>query len=336
MNTSPPTGRLTVRPATLEDLEQAVPMFNACAQEMRGADEFSIEQYRTEWSDPAIDLERDTRVAVTDDGRLVGCTEVWNNAPYVNIWVWGRVHPEFRGQGIGTRLMIWAEQRAREAIARAPKGARVFMRAGTISTHQPTNALLLDLGFLVVRHHWTMARDLDVPPPAPTLPKGITVRTMAPGEEAAVYRAIQEAFKDHWGFVEQPFEEGFARWQHRALGGPNHDPSLWFLAMEGDEIVGISICNHKTEEYPDMGWVDTLGVLRPWRRHGLGLALLYHSFGELYRRGRRRVGLGVDAGSLTGATRLYERAGMRPILQFDTYEKELRPGIDITTQSIDS
>jgi len=47
------------------------------------------------------------------------------------------------------------------------------------------------------------------------------------------------------------------------------------------------------------------------------------------------VGLGVDAGSLTGATRLYERAGMRPIRQFDTYELELRPGRDISLQKLD-
>ena len=52
-----------------------------------------------------------------------------------------------------------------------------------------------------------------------------------------------------------------------------------------------------------------LGVRRPWRKRGLGLALLLHSFSAFHRRGQRRVSLGVDAGSLTGALRLYERAG---------------------------
>ncbi len=49
-----------------------------------------------------------------------------------------------------------------------------------------------------------------------------------------------------------------------------------------------------------MGWVGTLGVVREWRRHGLGLALLQHSFQQFYQRGKRKVGLGVDAQSLTG------------------------------------
>ena len=84
-----------------------------------------------------------------------------------------------------------------------------------------------------------------------------------------------------------------------------------------------------------MGWVDTLGVRRPWRRQGLAEALLYHSFRELRRRGRTSVGLGVDASSLTGATRLYEKAGMRAIRKFTRYEKELRPGTDLKTQMID-
>jgi ribosomal protein S18 acetylase RimI-like enzyme len=65
-------------------------------------------------------------------------------------------------------------------------------------------------------------------------------------------------------------------------------------------------------------------VRRPWRQRGLGLALLLHSFNNFYQRGDRAVGLGVDAQSLTGATRLYEKAGMRVTRQHDLYEKIIR------------
>ena len=50
---------------------------------------------------------------------------------------------------------------------------------------------------------------------------------------------------------------------------------------------------------------------RPWRRQGLGEALLLCSFRAFRERGYTRGTLGVDASSPTGATRLYERAGMR-------------------------
>ena len=82
-----------------------------------------------------------------------------------------------------------------------------------------------------------------------------------------------------------------------------------------------------------MGWIGTIGVRRSWRKKGLGLALLKYSFGEFYKRGTTTIGLGVDASNPTGATRLYQRAGMCAASEFVTYEKELRPG---NTESNDS
>jgi ribosomal protein S18 acetylase RimI-like enzyme len=61
----------------------------------------------------------------------------------------------------------------------------------------------------------------------------------------------------------------------------------------------------------------------------LGLALLTHSFAEFFRRGEKTVGLGVDAESQTGATRLYKRAGMKVASEYVSYLKELRPGQEI-------
>jgi ribosomal protein S18 acetylase RimI-like enzyme len=122
---------------------------------------------------------------------------------------------------------------------------------------------------------------------------------------------------------------------HWIENDPDHDPSLWFLALDGDEIVGMSLCRPKMAEDPGMSYIDTLGVRRPWRRRGVALALLHHSFGELYRRGKRKVSLDVDTQSLTGATRLYEKAGMHVQRQAVTYEKELRPGRDLSTQSVE-
>ncbi|NTV37474.1 MAG: GNAT family N-acetyltransferase, partial [Anaerolineaceae bacterium] len=110
--------------------------------------------------------------------------------------------------------------------------------------------------------------------------------------------------------------------------------SLWFLAMDGEKIAGVSLCYPKVVEDPDMGWLSTLGVLPEYRKHGLGYTLLRHSFREFQRRGKKRVALGVDSSSLTGATRLYERAGMKVVRVHNLFEKVLRPGRDISTQTI--
>ena len=152
------------------------------------------------------------------------------------------------------------------------------------------------------------------------------MRTFIPGkDERAVFDTIEEAFQDHWGHTPRNFDEWLARLQR-----PNFDPTLWFLARDGGQLTGVSTCWQR----PTSGWVGTLAVRRPWRRHGLGLALLYQSFGEFFRRGVTSVGLGVDAQSLTGATRLYERAGMHPTMRIATFVRELRPGVDLSVQEL--
>jgi len=62
--------------------------------------------------------------------------------------------------------------------------------------------------------------------------------------------------------------------------------------------------------------------------------LLHHAFGEFYRRGQMHVELGVDAESLTGALRLYEKAGMHVHLQVDMFGKELRAGREVAVKSL--
>ena len=138
-------------------------------------------------------------------------------------------------------------------------------------------------------------------------------------DERVVYDLHQDAFQDTWEHFHRPYEQ----WDHWMIRGGDLDPSLWFLAADGDEVVGIALCRDAETE-PDLGFVSILAVRRAWRGRGLGLALLRHAFAAFHRRGKRRVGLGVDAESPTGAVRLYERAGMSVVRRFDIYEKELR------------
>lgn len=325
-----------IRPATMADLDTAVDLFNICSQAQIGADEFTVEEYRTEWESPGFDLENSTRAVFTHSGQLVGLVEVWDLAsPPVRIWIWGRVHPDFEGLGIGTMLMEWAEARARQAIARVPDGVQVTMQSGTINTYAPTGHLFTQMGMTINRHFWRMAIDLANDIPQPVWPEGITLRTFAHKNDLpTVYKAVDDAFRDHWGHVAGDEEQALERWQHFIETDEAFDPDLWFLAMDGDEIAAMSLCRFKITDDPDMGFVDTLGVRRPWRRQGLALALLHHSFAEIKKRGQKRAGLGVDASSLTGATRLYEKAGMHVARQFDNYAKVLRSGKDISTQTL--
>ncbi len=321
----------TIRPASLGDIEGSVEMFNLCSKAMIGAPEFTEERYAKEWQMPNFDLQRDTRLVITSTGQIVGCIEVWDvQEPPVHPWIWGRVHPEWEGESIGTAMMEWALERAREAIPRAPKGTRVSARAGTVNTYNPAKELFQNMGMKAIRYGWDMLLDLTEEPPAPVWPEGISIRTIRhPEDTEAAYRADIDAFKDHWGYIETPFEDGFKQWKHYIFEIRKPDPALWFLAIDGDEIAGMVTCRAESDDDPDKGWVSVLGVRRPWRRRGLGLALLRQVFGEFYRRGKPRVGLGVDSNNLAGATRLYEKAGMHVQREYVTYEIELRPGEEL-------
>jgi mycothiol synthase len=163
-----------------------------------------------------------------------------------------------------------------------------------------------DLGFEPVRHSYRMEIELSGDARTPVWPDGVAVRNVADDEHQRVYEAVIEVWQD----TNDPLDETYEEWAHWHVEPATYDPSLWFLAHDGAELAGFSLCRQDPVD-PNAGYVAMLGVRKPWRRLGLGEALLVHSFAEFRRRGYTRGTLGVDASSVTGATRLYERAGMR-------------------------
>jgi len=327
----------TTRGAVLEDVETALKLFNRWSRSVIHEDEITdAVGIRTEWGSPGFDPAEDIHLVFAPAGEMVGYIEVWTTSnPPVHPWMWGRVDPAYEGLGIGTYLLNWAEARAKKALTEVPAELRVAPHVGTYQQAEAAKQLFVDMGYKYIRGSYTMRINMDTPPIAPEWPTGITLRTCNPETDLeAVYHAVDDSFRDHYGHVDTPFEEGLERFKHFMTGYEGFDPTLWFLAMDGDEITGICLCREKSYDNPDVGYINTLGVLRPWRKRGIGLALLRHSFGEFYRCGKRKAGLGVDAQNLTGALRLYENAGMHVDQAFDRYEKEFRPGKEISVQSL--
>jgi len=307
---------LTVRRPTLDDLQATVDLFVANDLLEYGEADTELEETRDFWRQQ--DLANDHWLVTDASTKPVAYAEVSRHRP-VQIEAWVTVHPDWRRRGIGGRLADLAEARAAELVGRAPEGTRVSLRAWVNARYEPARAFARGRGYQPIRRFWRMEIDMaDEPPAAPVWPAGITVRTFEPARDArATYEATEEAFADHWGHVAASFED----WMKRTEG-ETFDPSLWWLAVDGDAIVGTALCSR----YLEIGWVGTLGVRRAWRGRGLGEALLRHAFVEFHRLGRRRVALGVDSESLTGATRLYERAGMSVAREHELWTRVLREG----------
>lgn len=326
----------TLRPATWDDFTAVLNLCNACSIAEIGRPDLSENRLRAEWKTPRFELETNTRVVTTADNHVVGYIEIWDTEPLpVNNWVWARTHPDHEGRGIGTLMMDWADQRLQETVVRVPDDLQVVYHSGALSTYEPARTFLANRGMPHVRSFYRMVIEFDGELPAPVWPDGIRLSSLAElGDLTAVYRAFDDSFADHWGHVDQPEEQGIEEFQHWLDNSEETDPSLWWLAMDGDEIAAVCLCSRFEHEDPDMGWVNILGVRRPWRRKGLGLTLLHHAFGEFRKMGRLRAGLGVDASSLTGATRLYERAGMHVAREFHSFRKVLRDGRDVSLQTL--
>lgn len=296
----------------------------------------TIEELEHEYTWPNFYPETDTFLAFENgngrgEGRLVGYADFLlrndEGATEQVFYTWGVVHPDYRHQGIGRRLMEVLYRRAEERAQEVESG-NVYFQAAAREIECDRQRLFERLGMERVRYYVDMARRIDGELPAAVVPGGFRIRAFDRARDSeAVWRVDVESFKDHWGFTGFPFEE-FQHW----IDQPSFRPDLWLVAEEEATGRMAGICLNKID--PDWitntgrqeGYVNTLGVLRDYRHMGLGTALLVQSLHLLRAAGMDWAHLGADANNLTGAVRIYERLGFQVRKTTLAYRKTMRNG----------
>jgi mycothiol synthase len=264
-------------------------------------------------------------------GEATGYTRCWwevdGSGQFIG-FAFGSVLPAWRHRGLGTILLNFAEQRL-EQIARElkehgdlPREATCLFDNEVQSSETARIELLEKHGYRPVRYGFEMVRPNLEDIPDLKLPKGLEVRPAIPDHFRRIWEASNEAFRDHWGYIPDPWES-FESFIH----SPDCDPALWRVAWHDDEVVGMVLSFIDQDQNKKFGrqrgFTENICVKRAWRKQGVASALIAMSLNALKERGMTEAGLGVDTQNLSGALHLYEHMGYGMVKRMTIYRKEM-------------
>lgn len=318
---SPDLG-LTWRPISVEDIatwHEVVQAIEAADEPSERMDPDDLVEELTDGSykDPA----RDSLIGIDGDGVARAFGHVWllPGATLRRVFLWGGVHPDWRGRGIGRQVLRWQTERAHEALAE--QASDVPWRIAVIHQQRlaDRSALCAAAGYTAIRWSHDMVRPVgpDAPPiPDIDLPAGLEVAPWTDDLDEAVRLAHNEAFANHWG--SQPRDaEAWKTWtiEHRTF---RRDWSRVVLdptqPEDGRPAVAGYLSSHAYSQDWEakgytQGWVALVGVRPTWRGRGLAPALLAAAMRAYAASGIDSAGLDVDTGNATGALNLYTGMG---------------------------
>lgn len=285
-----------------------------------------MHEVEEELETPHISLATDTRGYWLDE-TLVAYGRIWHRPSGVGqerAYVQGFVDPSHRAAGMGRALIAWQIGRATEILLDIDNPLPKYIRAHEWDWIDETHRLYHRFGLEPVRYFTEMLKPLDGVSPVDPI-EGVDIIPYSRDRDTDALEAINLAFADHWGSTPTDLQS----FTHRLNGrGTALDTSL--LAIADGKVVGVALNAHYPEDEELLGrrdgWVETLGVLREWRKRGVATALLKQSFNAFLQRGFTHSAIGVDTASRTDAHRLYSNAGYTPTHRSITCEIEIASG----------
>lgn len=308
-----PIGGLTFRAGTPGDLAGMHGVAVAAAAVDDPHARPSTADFERTLSTEGLDVARDTLVGVDADGHVQAygiVIDVPSRVTAARAVLDGAVHPDFRGQGIGRRVLAWQIGRARQRLAMLDVDLPATLDVGA---PQGAGALRLAarFGFEPVRNWVDMqvvfddGADAGVPP----LPEGFVVRSATPDDIEPLRLAKNDAFRDHWG--SQPMVA--SDW-HGFLTATKSRLDLSRVVLDPDgAIAAFAIVEVDPDGFAargrSYGYVHWVGVVRAARGRALAPIVLDASLRAIRADGLSAAVLHVDAENPSGAGRIYERLG---------------------------
>ncbi len=223
----------------------------------------------------------------------------------------GKIHPGFRRQGLGSRLMAWAENRA--ADLHQP-GKPIQLVITNESLGEDAHRLYEKWGFEQIMAEELRVSDLTQPFPSLNFPAGITRVAWSPETALQFFQAYQDSFRDRPGFPHLSAQA----WIYGNLASEGFRPTLSILA----QFSGIPVGFLTAEVLSGLGWISQVGVAPAWRGKGLAKALIVETLQHFREEGFKEVALHVNVNN-PQAINLYSWLGFAYRLKRARYVKEI-------------
>ena len=318
-------GGLTARPLSADDAVAAAALL-AAAEQVDDTGEYpDAEDVAEWWRGWGLDPGRDGLAVCDPAGLVVAHATVMASPTFRDafaVYLEGRVRPAVRGRGIGRALLAWQLDRGTalhaERHPEAPGALTVEVPGGMPSLE----ALVRRAGLEAERWYRGMQRPLTDLPEARPLP-GIEMVPFAEDRDDEVRRAHNAAFARHHGSSERDPES----WRALFTGQRSFRPDLSRLAVEDGAVVGYVLAYVYEADTAARGTREVvlgqIGVLPPARGRGVASALIAEVLATAAGSDCQSAGLGVDTENVTGALRLYEGLGFRPVRSRVSWTRDL-------------
>ena len=301
-----------VRHASLEgDAGLIADLINANAHAIGYPLMTSQRDMREELTGEGVDLAADFVVVEDRSGLGVAWGQTWRNSGRAHgAFLFGGVHPERQGLGIGRAIFTWSRNRAAQLLAGQVTGD-LFVQLPEID--RAARRMVESQGGRAIRFYSDMLLRFDERPTdsdvdAVVAPRGYRFVPLESVEAEGLRRLRNHCFADHWG----SWEMTPAAWDDLVNEGslrPNHSEAI---VDERGEPVAMQLTSKFPQDAATIGrvqWVGHLGVHRNHRKRGLASLLIERHLRRAKGEGCAGSMLTVDGESLTGANRLYEGAG---------------------------
>lgn len=281
------------------DLDAVRHMFGAIGGTAGTAKEADAELTRQLLAHPSAKPEANLALAAVG-GRVAGFRQLFPEIPISRAVAAGGVLPEFRGRGIGRRLL-------RDAVSQAESLGVGVLHIQASADDERARNLLASEGFAQVKEYWQMRWEGGELPEL-NLRGEFSLRPFRLGEDEETLTNLQNAaFGEHWGFCPNTVDEIAARVRVK-----NTEPDGIIFVMDGDKPAGYNWTLQNRNEYGGVGFVSMTGVHPDYRGKGLGTAVVVSGMRYLSERGVDAVELEVDSEN-TPARELYRKLGYRRV-----------------------